>query len=814
MAHTISRRALSVLASLLLLGGLFASCAKQSPLSFDQMRERYYLTLVPDADLSDTLVQRRINALDDAAGPFWKSLNKAPDRGWLWEENKDTTVSMMMGGNFAKLNTLAAAYRTKGSRYYGNPEMKADILAGLDWAIANRYNPSVEWYDNWWDWVIGVPMTLNNTLVLMYDDLSPEQLRAALGAMDHFAPDVTYEGAATGANKIWQCGIMAVRGILGQNPDQLKMAVDGLGTEFKYVTGKDGFYEDGSFVQHQWHPYTGGYGRSMLSQMADLIALLSDTPWAVPQPYEAMLYEWIHNGYEPLVYRGAMMDMVRGREISRPGCTDRWAGHSILVSMLRLSEVAPAAEKERLQAFVKANVLSDDNRDFMQDVPTYLLASARALMADGEVKPEAPQTLNKVFGAMDRAVHKRPGFALGIAMSSNRIENYETINGENLCAWYTGDGMTYLYDNDLAQYSDSFWPTVNPYRMAGTTEDTRVREAKTLPFGPGLLYADGYKSPQHWVGGSSIEGRYGMAGMWYDAQDCTLEAKKKLADGRRRDRCARCRNQQYRRPYDRNDRREPQDESGCGLPPDARRRGGARCGWRAERSLGALGALCRGGREYERGLLVPAAGGGQPPARGPYRIVVRDQPALQSERADYAQLLHAVARPRQKPQGRDVCLRAAAGPRRRGDGCFRRSAGCRNSGQYPAGAGRTQYERGRYGFQFLGGCRPGGRGERRCARVGDRARDARNDYRRRERSDAPEYGCGSCDALRGEGRKGGGGASRSEGGVALARRARSGYGRFSGPHPQRYAPEIGGCPLRYMGRRESAAESDCRSCRA
>ena len=42
----------------------------------------------------------------------------------------------------------------------------------------------------------------------------------------------------------------------------------------------------------------------------------------------------------------------------------------------------------------------------------------------------------------------------------------------------------------------------------------------------GLLYADGYKSPQHWVGGSSIEGRYGMAGMWYDAQDCTLEAKK------------------------------------------------------------------------------------------------------------------------------------------------------------------------------------------------------------------------------------------------------------------------------------------------
>ncbi len=526
MALTISHRTRFGLAWLLFLGGLLPSCAEQPTCSFDQLRERYYLTLVPDADLSDTLVQQRINALDNAVEPIWENLNTTTDREWLWEENRDTTVSMIMSGNFTKLNTMAIAYRTLGSRYYGNSQMRSDILAGLDWVIANRYNSSIDWYDNWWDWVIGIPIKLNNTLVLMYDDLSPEQLRTALGAMDHFAPDVSYEGAATGANKIWQCGIMALRGILGQNPDQLKMAVDGLGTEFKYVIEKDGFYEDGSFVQHQWHPYTGGYGRSMLSQMTDLITLLSGSPWAVPQSYEVMLYEWIHNGYEPLIYRGAIMDMVRGREISRPGNTDRVAGHHILVSMLRLSEVAPPAEKERLQAFVKANVLSDNNRDFMQDVPTYLLATARMLMADGKVKPEASQTLDKVFGAMDRVVHKRPGFALGIAMSSNRIENYETINDENLCAWYTGDGMTYLYDNDLAQYSDNFWPTVNPYRMAGTTEDMRIREAKTLPFGPGLLYADGYKSPRHWAGGSSIEGCYGMAGMWYDAPDCSLEAKK------------------------------------------------------------------------------------------------------------------------------------------------------------------------------------------------------------------------------------------------------------------------------------------------
>ena len=82
---------------------------------------------------------------------------------------------------------------------------------------------------------------------------------------------------------------------------------------------------------------------------------------------------------------------------------------------------------------------------------------------------------------MDRAVHTTPQFAVGLAMSSARIENYETINGENLKGWYIGDGMTYLYDNDLRQYSESFWATVNPYRMAGTTVDTRPRKAETLP---------------------------------------------------------------------------------------------------------------------------------------------------------------------------------------------------------------------------------------------------------------------------------------------------------------------------------------------
>lgn len=512
------------------------SCQRQFALSYDQLRQRYFNVLTSsNADIGDSIVRSRIRKLDIVADSLWNSMNKNPDRDYLWEADKKPvyikgtfphgSVSSKVTTSFGKLYQLALVYRTNGSKFYNNSQLKKNIIEGMDWMLANQYNPSIKWYDNWWDWVIGIPMTLNNLLVLMYDDLTKNQLDKAISAMNFFAPGVSYEGASTGANKIWQCKVMALRGIISHNPEQLKMAIKGLNGEFKYVTIKDGFYHDGSFVQHQWHPYTGGYGRSLLRELVDIIVMVDDSEWEVPEKNRQMIYEWIHNSFAPVIYRGALMDMVRGREASRVE-SDRVSGHSLLVSFIRLSQIAPKKEKIFLQSFVKTNIIEDRYRDFLIDVPSYLLSVTREIISDPAIRPIENRILNKIFAAMDRVVHIQPEFAFGLSMSSSRIENYETINGENIKGWHTGDGMTYLYDNDLRQYSDSFWPTVDVYRLPGTTEDTRTREAKTLPFGDGLLYANGYKSPQNWVGGSSILGKYGLAGMWFDAQDCSLEAKK------------------------------------------------------------------------------------------------------------------------------------------------------------------------------------------------------------------------------------------------------------------------------------------------
>ncbi|CAL5999090.1 polysaccharide_lyase 8 family protein [Hexamita inflata] len=70
---------------------------------------------------------------------------------------------------------------------------------------------------------------------------------------------------------------------------------------------------------------------------------------------------------------------------------------------------------------------------------------------------------------MDRVIHRRENYAFAIAMHSNRVGDYESMDGENLHGWYTGDGMEYMYSNNQQQYTD-FFPTVDPYLLQGTTE--------------------------------------------------------------------------------------------------------------------------------------------------------------------------------------------------------------------------------------------------------------------------------------------------------------------------------------------------------
>lgn len=63
--------------------------------------------------------------------------------------------------------------------------------------------------------------------------------------------------------------------------------------------------------------------------------------------------------------------------------------------------------------------------------------------------------------------------------------------------------MVYLYNNDLNQFGEGYWATVDPYRLPGTTVDT-----VSLPDGA----KSSSKSPQAWVGGAT-DGTTASVGM-------------------------------------------------------------------------------------------------------------------------------------------------------------------------------------------------------------------------------------------------------------------------------------------------------------
>jgi len=115
------------------------------------------------------------------------------------------------------------------------------------------------------------------------------------------------------------------------------MARDALSQVLEYVESGDGFYRDGSFIQHNKHPYTGGYGKALLAEITRLMQLLHDSSWEVSDPNVSNIYKWVFEAFEPVIYKGAMMDMVRGRELTRYASHDHAIGHSTIASILQIS---------------------------------------------------------------------------------------------------------------------------------------------------------------------------------------------------------------------------------------------------------------------------------------------------------------------------------------------------------------------------------------------------------------------------------------------------------------------------------------------
>ncbi|WP_248929808.1 polysaccharide lyase family 8 super-sandwich domain-containing protein [Paenibacillus hamazuiensis] len=509
---------------------------------FDLLRQKWYdvLTGGNAADSNDPDIAAQIRMIEDRVqngqNGAWDTLQTGADRtscDCLWTDLTGVTKSGNNVVAYDRLRSMALAYVTPGSRLRGSDALRAAIVDALDWMYANRYNENTVRYDNWYHWEMSGPENLMDTVVLMYPYLTAEQIGNYMRAIKSFAPDPNLANGSpgTGANRVEKAWVYMLRGVLARDGADIALARDalsdrtgtststgGVNNVFAYTTvpEADGMHTDGSFLQHGPHPYIGNYGTTFFQLIANAVYLLNGSSWEIKDPLVSNVSKWVYDSFAPTLYKGGQMDMFRGRLISNSGVQSHVAGHRVIQGVLTAALFAPAADAEAFKRMVKSWVTEDTYRSFLQNAPIFYSALAKQIVSDSAIAPYGEMVLSKNYTQSDRIVHRRPGFAFGIAMSSTRVYRYESINGNNLHGWRMGDGMTYLYNGDLGQYDGDYWATVDMYRLPGITTAVQTLDDKA---------GQSTKTPYSWVGGAS-DGEFGAVGMQFNPYGTDLTGKK------------------------------------------------------------------------------------------------------------------------------------------------------------------------------------------------------------------------------------------------------------------------------------------------
>lgn len=488
-----------------------------------RLKWRDYLVggTVPTQSAPYTTAIATVNTTAADASATLRATVAASDSNEPWSD-LDTMQDEDLNTAYGRLRAIALAWATPGATSYQNAALLTRVVGTLDWLNAKRYNTSGAVTAGWWYQQIGIPLSLDDILVLLYDQLGAAKVAANASAIEHYIPSIGKTGVqadnSTAANRAWKALAVGLRGVIVADPAKLAMARDALGAVFDIVSTGDGFYADWSYIDHSYNggfAYTGGYGASLIESVARLWYLFDGTTWEITDPDRVNAYSWVRDAFWPLMFRGQMMDSTRGREISRWYTTSHDTGSQVLAAVLTLAQAVPADQGAVMQSYV-VRALADDTTDTLWNTGT-VTAVRLAAAAEATVAPAPAPNGAFSYNAMDRFVLQTPSFAFNVSMHSTTVKNYESISTENTKGWLTGDGMTYYYNDDATQYEDDFWPTVDPKRLSGTTSEYIARSG---------TYANRYNTSPFVGSVVTASGKSGVSGMELAPENPTLGAGK------------------------------------------------------------------------------------------------------------------------------------------------------------------------------------------------------------------------------------------------------------------------------------------------
>ncbi|HDB4435997.1 TPA: polysaccharide lyase 8 family protein [Staphylococcus aureus] len=501
-------------------------------------------------DEKNDAMKKKFEATENEAKKLLSEMKTESGRTYLWDSAKDLdNKSADMTRTYRNIEKIAEAMKHPKTTL-NTDQNKNKVKDALEWLHKNAYgkeptdkvkeltenfkitDSSKKKALNWWDYEIGTPKSLTNTLILLNGDISSDEKKKYTAPIKTFAPDsdkilssVGQPEQAKGGNLVDITKVKLLESIIEEDKDMMKKSIDSFNKVFTYVqdsaTDKDrnGFYKDGSYIDHKDVPYTGAYGVVLLEGISQMMPMIKETPFNDKTQNNTTLKSWIDDGFLPLIYKGEMMDLSRGRAISRENETSHSASATVMKSLLRLSDAMDDSTKAKYKKIVKTSVKSDSSYGQNDTLSSYSdISKMKSLMEDSTISTNGLTQQLKIYNDMDRVTYhnKDLDFAFGLSMTSKNVARYESINGENLKGWHTGAGMSYLYNSDVKHYRDNFWATADMKRLAGTTTLENEEPKGT----------DVKKSSKTFVGGTKIDDQHASIGMDFENQDKTLTAKK------------------------------------------------------------------------------------------------------------------------------------------------------------------------------------------------------------------------------------------------------------------------------------------------
>ncbi|KAH9935151.1 polysaccharide lyase family 8 protein [Epithele typhae] len=358
--------------------------------------------------------------------------------------------------HWVRIRTLAAAWQggvPGADAYVNSSNVLSAASRAMDFWFANDmpnldclYNGGKKkcpcgtpgfWNGNWFPNVIGVPLLVGDTCLMLGNDTLSDTQRANCTntLMRSFGTFASGRSFVAGANilDIAKCGLAA--GLLAENTTGVQDTFGHIHTEVVVHNEAvaDGIRADGSFGQHDGIIYNGNYGKDYSEDVIALEITAGGTDFAASGESRSA-FETLVEGNLWMIYKNINTDTlhwdfsVTGRMISF-AVSDGETTASISINTTLLGELGQLW-----------------GSDVISSAATQLTSSAKDANV-GSLKG------NRMFYNNDYMVQRGSGYVSTLRMYSSRTLNTECTNDQNPFGFHLSDGTLYTY-LDGGEYED------------------------------------------------------------------------------------------------------------------------------------------------------------------------------------------------------------------------------------------------------------------------------------------------------------------------------------------------------------------------